>query len=122
MWPLVLDLVLRDCASTPAGGRVPRTCDPGFRRHVIELVKVGPSGSWPPGSTWPRPRCTGGVPVESPGPHRPGHPTRGSRPATADVTELAAASRRIQELETELALVKQAGAVRGGGAPRAKYP
>src|SRR3954465_3109891 len=41
MWPLVLDLVLRDCASTPTGGRVPRTCDPGFRRHVIELVKAG---------------------------------------------------------------------------------
>ena len=97
---------------------MPRTYDPEFRRRVLELVRAGRPVRvvavqlglaeatvyrWKAQDLIDR-----GV--------KPG-------PSTSERGELAAAKRRIQELETELALVKQAAALfEEGVRPKAKYP
>jgi putative transposase len=97
---------------------VPRTYDPEFRRRVVELVRAGRPG---PGD---RHRARAGrgdrVPVEGPRPHRP---WAQARHLTSEQGDLAAARQRIKELETELALVKQAAKLfEEGMRPKAKYP
>ena len=88
---------------------MPRTYDAEFRRRVVELVRVGRPVRGPPPS-----RAGRGdrVPVEGPGPHRPW-----VKPglSTGERGELAATRQRIKELETELALVKQAAKLFGEG-------
>jgi transposase-like protein len=97
---------------------VPRTYDPEFRRRVVELVRAG--------------RPVRMVAAEL----RLAEATvyrwkaqdlidRGVKPgtSTSDHGELAAARRRIKELETELALVTQAAKLfEEGVRPKAKYP
>ena len=97
---------------------MPRTYDPEFRRRVVELVRAGRPVRvvaaelglaeatvyrWKAQDLIDR-----GV--------KPG-------PSTSERGELAAARRRIKELETELALVKQAATLfEEGVRPKAKYP
>ena len=97
---------------------MPRTYDPEFRRRVVELVRAGRPVRvvaaelglaeatvyrWKAQDLIDR-----GV--------KPG-------PSTSEQGELAAARRRIKELETELALVTQAAALfEEGVRPKAKYP
>jgi transposase len=82
---------------------MPRTYDPAFRRRVVELVGAG--------------RPVRVVAAELGLAEATVHPwkaqdliDRGVKPglSTSKCGELAAAKRRIKELETELALVKQA--------------
>jgi putative transposase len=97
---------------------VPRTYDPEFRRRVVELVRAGRPvrlvaeelGLAP--ATVHRWKAQDLI-------------DRGVKPgtSTSEQGELAAARRRIRELETELALVKQAAALfEEGVRPKAKYP
>jgi len=97
---------------------VPRTYDPEFRRRVVELVRAG------------RPVRVVAAELEL------AEATvyrwkaqdlidRGVKPgiSTSERGELAAARQRISELETELALVKQAAKLfEEGVCPKAKYP
>jgi putative transposase len=97
---------------------VPRTYDAEFRRRVVELVRAG--------------RPVRVVAAELGLAEATVHRwkaqdliDRGVKPglSTSDQGELAAARRRIQELETELALVTQAAALfKEGVRPKAKYP
>ena len=85
---------------------MPRTYDPQFRRRVVELVRAGRPvrlvaeelGLAP--ATVHRWKAQDLI-------------DRGLKPglSTSECGELAAARRRIRELETELALVKQAAAL-----------
>ena len=97
---------------------MPRTYDPEFRRRVVELVRAG------------RPVRVVAAELEL------AEATvyrwkaqdlidRGVKPgiSTSERGELAAARQRISELETELALVKQAAKLfEEGVCPKAKYP
>jgi len=97
---------------------VPRTYDAEFRRRVVELVRAG--------------RPVRVVAAELGLAEATVHRwkaqdliDRGVKPglSTSEQGELAAARRRIQELETELALVTQAAALfKEGVRPKAKYP
>ena len=101
---------------------MPRTYDPEFRRRVIDLVRAG--------------RPVRAVAAELGLAEATVYRwktqdliDRGDRPGTSTsdrgelAGELAAAKRRIQELETELALVKQAAALfEEGGAPKSQVP
>jgi transposase-like protein len=97
---------------------VPRTYDPEFRRRVVELVRAG--------------RPVRVVAAELGLADAPVYRwkaqdliDRGVKPGTSSSErgELAAARRRIQELETELALVKQAAKLfEEGVRPKATYP
>jgi putative transposase len=97
---------------------VPRTYDAEFRRRVVELVRAG--------------RPVRLVAVELGLAEATVYRwkaqdlvDRGLKPgtSTSERGELAAARRRIRELETELALVKQAAALfEEGVRPKAKYP
>src|SRR5215211_7482361 len=88
------------------GGRVPRTYDAEFRRRVVELVRAGrpvrviAAELGLAEATVYRWKAQDLI-------------DRGRRPgtSTSEQGELAAAKRRIQELETELALVKRAAAL-----------
>ena len=97
---------------------MPRTYDPEFRRRVVELVRAGRPvrlvaeelGLAP--ATVHRWKAQDLI-------------DRGVKPgtSTSECGELAAARRRIRELETELALVRQAAALfEEGVRPKAKYP
>jgi transposase len=97
---------------------VPRTYDAEFRRRVVELVRAG--------------RPVRVVAAELGLAEATVHRwkaqdliDRGVKPgtSTSERGELAAARRRIKELETELALVTQAAALfEEGVRPKAKYP
>jgi putative transposase len=97
---------------------VPRTYDAEFRRRVVELVRAGK----------PVRMVAAELDLAPATVHRwkaQDLIDRGIKPglATSERGELAAARRRIQELETELALVKQAAALfEEGVRPKAKYP
>ena len=85
---------------------MPRTYDPEFRRRVIDLVRAGR----------PVRAVAAELGLAEATVYRwktQDRIDRGDRPgtSTSDRGELAAAKRRIQELETELALVKQAAAL-----------
>jgi putative transposase len=97
---------------------VPRTYDAEFRRRVVGLVRAGrpvrvvAAELGLAEATVYRWKAQDLI-------------DRGMRPgtSTSEQGELAAAKRRIQELETELALVKQAAALfEEGVRPKAKYP
>jgi putative transposase len=97
---------------------VPRSYDPEFRRRVVELVRAGrpvrvvAAELGLAEATVYRWKAQDRI-------------DRGVRPgaSSSERGELAAARRRIQELETELALVKQAAALfEEGVRPKAKYP
>jgi putative transposase len=97
---------------------VPRTYDAEFRRRVVELVRAGrpvrvvAAELGLAEATVYRWKAQDLI-------------DRGRRPgtSTSEQGELAAAKRRIQELETELALVKRAAALfEEGVRPKAKYP
>jgi putative transposase len=97
---------------------VPRTYDPEFRWRVLELVRAGrpvrvvAAELGLAEATVYRWRAQDLV-------------DRGMKPgaSTSERRELAAATQRIKELETELALVKQAAKLFEEGArPKAKYP
>ena len=97
---------------------MPRTYDPEFRRRVVELVQAGrpvrviAAELGLAEATVYRWKAQDLV-------------DRGIRPgiSTSERGELAAARRRIQELETELALVKQAAALfEEGVRPKDTYP
>src|SRR5512133_2004120 len=105
-------------ASRCRGGRVPRTYDPEFRRRVVELVRAGrpvrvvAAELGLAQATVYRWKAQDLI-------------DRGVKPglSTIERGELAAASQRIKELETELALVKRAAALfEEGVRPKAKYP
>jgi transposase-like protein len=97
---------------------VPRTYDPEFRRRVLELVRAGR----------PVRVVAEELGLAAATVHRwkaQDLVDRGVKPglSTIERGELAAARRRIQELETELALVKQAAALfEEGVRPKDKYP
>ena len=100
------------------GGRVPRTYDPEFRRRVVELVRAGRPVRLVAAelglaeATVYRWKAQDLI-------------DRGMKPgtSTSERSELAVARQRIKELETELALVKQAAALfEEGVRPKAKYP
>jgi putative transposase len=97
---------------------VPRTYDAEFRRRVVELVRAGrpvrvvAAELGLAEATVYRWKAQDLI-------------DRGMRPgtSTSEQGELAAAKRRIQELETELALVKRAAALfEEGVRPKATYP
>ena len=97
---------------------MPRTYDAEFRRRVVELVRAGrpvrvvAAELGLAEATVYRWKAQDLI-------------DRGMRPgtSTSEQGELAAAKRRIQELETELALVKRAAALfEEGVRPKAKYP
>ena len=97
---------------------MPRTYDAEFRRRVVELVRAGrpvrvvAAELGLAEATVYRWKAQDLI-------------DRGMRPgtSTSERGELAAAKRRIQELETELALVKRAAALfEEGVRPKAKYP
>ena len=97
---------------------MPRTDDPEFRRRVLELVRAG--------------RPVRGVAAELGLAEATVYRWKAqdlidrgvkSGTSTREQGELAAAKRRIKELETELALAKQAAKLfEEGGRPKAKYP
>ena len=97
---------------------MPRTYDPEFRRRVLELVRAG--------------RPVRVIAAELGLAEATVYRWKaqdlidcGLKPglSTSERGELAAAKRRIQELETELALVKQAATLfEEGVRPKAKYP
>jgi putative transposase len=97
---------------------VPRTYDPELRRRVLELVRAGR----------PVRVVAEELGLAAATVHRwkaQDLVDRGVKPglSTIERGELAAARRRIQELETELALVKQAAALfEEGVRPKDKYP
>jgi putative transposase len=97
---------------------MPRTYDAEFRRRVLELVRAGR----------PVRVVAAELGLAEATVHRwkaQDLVDRGIKPglSTIERGELAAARRRIQELETELALVKQAAALfEEGVRPKAKYP
>jgi len=96
---------------------VPRTYDAEFRRRVLELVRAGR----------PVRVVAEELGLAAATVHRwkaQDLVDRGVKPglSTIERGELAAARRRIQELETELALVKQAAALFGRGAPKRQVP
>jgi transposase len=105
-------------ASRCRGGRVPRTYDPEFRRRVVELVRAG--------------RPARGVAAELGLAEATVYRwkaqdriDRGVKPgtSTSERGDLAAARRRIKELETELALVKQAAKLfEEGVRPKSQVP
>jgi transposase len=97
---------------------VPRTYDPEFRRRVVELVRAGrpvrvvAAELGLAEATVYRWKAQDLI-------------DRGVKPgtSTSEQGDLAAARRRIRELETELALVKQAAKLfEEGVRPKAKYP
>jgi putative transposase len=97
---------------------VPRTYDPQFRRRVVELVRAGRPARVVAAelglaeATVYRWKAQDRI-------------DRGVKPgtSTSELGELAAAKRRIKELEAELALVTQAAKLFGEGVrPKAKYP
>jgi putative transposase len=97
---------------------VPRTYDPEFRRRVVELVRAGrpvrviATELGLAEATVYRWKAQDLI-------------DRGLKPgtSTSEQGELAAARQRIKELETELALVKQAAKLfEEGVRPKAKYP
>jgi putative transposase len=97
---------------------VPRTYDPEFRRRVVELVRAGRPVRMVAAelglaeATVYRWKAQDLI-------------DRGIKPGTStgECGELAAARQRIKELETELALVKQAAKLFAEGVrPKAKYP
>ena len=97
---------------------MPRTYDPEFRQRVVELVRAGrpvrvvAAELGLAEATVYRWKAQDLI-------------DRGIKPglSTSERGELAAARRRIQELETELALVKQAAKLfEEGVRPKAKYP
>ena len=97
---------------------MPRTYDPEFRRRVVELLRTGR----------PVRVVAEELGLAAATVHRwkaQDLVDRGVKPglSTIERGELAAARRRIQELETELVLVKQAAALfEEGVRPKAKYP
>jgi len=97
---------------------LPRTYDPEFRRRVVELLRTGR----------PVRVVAEELGLAAATVHRwkaQDLVDRGVKPglSTIEQGELAAARRRIQELETELALVTQAAALlKEGVRPKAKYP
>jgi putative transposase len=96
---------------------VPRTYDPEFRRRVVELVRAGR----------PVRVAAAELGLAEATVYRwkaQDRIDRGVKPgtSTSERGELAAAKRRIRELDTELALVKQAATLLRRGAPKAKYP
>jgi putative transposase len=97
---------------------VPRTYDPEFRRRVLELVRAGR----------PVRAVAAELGLAAATVHRwkaQDLVDRGVKPglSTSERGELATARRRIQELETELALVKQAAQLfEEGVRPKATYP
>src|SRR5512133_1540590 len=105
-------------ASRCRGGRVPRTYDPEFRRRVVELVRAGrpvrvvAAELGLAQATVYRWKAQDLI-------------DRGVKPglSTGERGELAAARQRIKELETELALVKQAAKLfEEEVRPKATYP
>ena len=97
---------------------MPRTYDPEFRRRVVELVRAGRPVRLVAAelglaeATVYRWKAQDLI-------------DRGMKPgtSTSERSELAVARQRIKELETELALVKQAAALfEEGVRPKAKYP
>ena len=97
---------------------MPRTYDPEFRRRVVELVRAGrpvrvvAAELGLAEATVYRWKAQDLI-------------DRGVKPgtSTSEQGDLAAARRRIRELETELALVKQAAKLfEEGVRPKAKYP
>jgi putative transposase len=94
---------------------VPRTYDPEFRRRVVELVRAGRPVRVVAAELGLAEATVYRWKAQDLVDHgiKPGT-------STSEQGELAGARRRIQELETELALVKQAAARRG--APKSHLP
>jgi len=96
---------------------LPRTYDPEFRRRVVELLRTGR----------PVRVVAEELGLAAATVHRwkaQDLVDRGVKPglATIEQGELAAARRRIQELETELALVTQAAALLKEGCAQSQVP